>query len=269
MTSVSKYVFRDEIRPKIVVLQYTTHVWVRLWNLVETYDSVWNFDLVEWCMEVQENSIQNQRHLDVSKGKIIKIITKLIVTTNIRLLLWTCSHCVVSCHGWKKEQTFDGLVVRMLASGSRVRGFKPGRSRWIFLCQKSSACLPSAGKLNNLSHVPTLRHVKETNNCSKLRIASKIPWLKVPSFLVEGSRAAWCDGASGDEWGNYVRGKSTISFLKLQCWINPALRSLYKKIRNKHSLFENYYLYSGNIFKNLDIHMWKEIDICHRMRISR
>jgi hypothetical protein len=26
-----------------------------------------------------------------------------------------------------------GLVVRMLASGSRVRGFKPGRSRWIFL----------------------------------------------------------------------------------------------------------------------------------------
>jgi hypothetical protein len=28
---------------------------------------------------------------------------------------------------------FGGLVVRMLASGSRVRGFKPSRSRWIFL----------------------------------------------------------------------------------------------------------------------------------------
>jgi hypothetical protein len=28
---------------------------------------------------------------------------------------------------------FGGLVVRMLASGSRFRGFKPGRSRWIFL----------------------------------------------------------------------------------------------------------------------------------------
>jgi hypothetical protein len=28
---------------------------------------------------------------------------------------------------------FAGLVVRMLASGSRVRGFKPGRSLWIFL----------------------------------------------------------------------------------------------------------------------------------------
>jgi hypothetical protein len=27
---------------------------------------------------------------------------------------------------------FGGLVVSMLASGTRVRGFKPGRSRWIF-----------------------------------------------------------------------------------------------------------------------------------------
>ena len=27
---------------------------------------------------------------------------------------------------------FGGLVVSMLASGSRVRGFEPGRSRWIF-----------------------------------------------------------------------------------------------------------------------------------------
>jgi hypothetical protein len=34
-----------------------------------------------------------------------------------------------------------GLVVRMLASGSRVRGFKPGRSRWIFLYIK----MPSFG----------------------------------------------------------------------------------------------------------------------------
>jgi hypothetical protein len=28
---------------------------------------------------------------------------------------------------------FGGLVVLMLTSGFRVRGFKPGRSRWIFL----------------------------------------------------------------------------------------------------------------------------------------
>jgi hypothetical protein len=31
------------------------------------------------------------------------------------------------------DDAFGGLVVRMLASGSRVRGFKPSRSRWICL----------------------------------------------------------------------------------------------------------------------------------------
>jgi hypothetical protein len=40
---------------------------------------------------------------------------------------------------------FGGLVVRMLASGSRVRGFKPGRIRWIFLCIKILS-LPSVGR---------------------------------------------------------------------------------------------------------------------------
>jgi hypothetical protein len=30
------------------------------------------------------------------------------------------------------QDGFGGLVVSMLASGFRVRGFKPGRSRWIF-----------------------------------------------------------------------------------------------------------------------------------------
>jgi hypothetical protein len=55
-----------------------------------------------------------------------------------------------------------GLVVSMLASGTRVRWFKPGRSRWIFRAsEKFSACLPSEGKWKNLSHVPALRHVKE------------------------------------------------------------------------------------------------------------
>jgi hypothetical protein len=42
---------------------------------------------------------------------------------------------------------FGGLVVSMLASGSRVRGFDPDRSRLIFsYVKKSSACLPSEGK---------------------------------------------------------------------------------------------------------------------------
>jgi hypothetical protein len=42
---------------------------------------------------------------------------------------------------------FGGLVVSMLASGSRVHGFEPDRGRWIFSdVKKSSACLPSEGK---------------------------------------------------------------------------------------------------------------------------
>jgi hypothetical protein len=32
--------------------------------------------------------------------------------------------------------------------------------------------------------------------------------------LVEGSRAAWCDGASGDEGRNYIRGESTIGYIE-------------------------------------------------------
>jgi hypothetical protein len=45
-----------------------------------------------------------------------------------------------------KVSGFGGLVVSMLASGTLVRGFKPGRSCWIFGAKKSSACLPSEGK---------------------------------------------------------------------------------------------------------------------------
>ena len=30
------------------------------------------------------------------------------------------------------ESGFGGLVVSMLASGTRIRAFEPGRSRWIF-----------------------------------------------------------------------------------------------------------------------------------------
>ena len=41
------------------------------------------------------------------------------------------------------EDGFGGLVVSMLASGTRVRGFKPGRSRWIF--RASSLRMPSFG----------------------------------------------------------------------------------------------------------------------------
>ena len=39
---------------------------------------------------------------------------------------------------------FGGLVVSMLASGTQVCGFKPGRSRWIFTGVKILS-MPSSG----------------------------------------------------------------------------------------------------------------------------
>jgi hypothetical protein len=41
---------------------------------------------------------------------------------------------------------FGGLVIGVLASGTQNRGFKPGRSRWIFQAKESLARLPSEGK---------------------------------------------------------------------------------------------------------------------------
>jgi hypothetical protein len=55
-------------------------------------------------------------------------------------------------------------VVSMLASGTQVRGFKPGRSRRIFRAKKSSACLPSEGKKSLRPNVVALRHVKDPYN---------------------------------------------------------------------------------------------------------
>jgi hypothetical protein len=39
-----------------------------------------------------------------------------------------------------------GVVVSVLATGPKVRGFKPGRGRWILRVIKSVALLPSEGK---------------------------------------------------------------------------------------------------------------------------
>jgi hypothetical protein len=59
---------------------------------------------------------------------------------------------IVHCLAWDRTGTsvvigwrltiwvidgFGGLVVCVLASSSRVRGFEPGRSRWIFFCVKN------------------------------------------------------------------------------------------------------------------------------------
>jgi hypothetical protein len=50
---------------------------------------------------------------------------------------------------------FGGLVVSMLASGTRVRGFDPG---WIFSGTVKILSMPSLGKeVKYVSHVPALR----------------------------------------------------------------------------------------------------------------
>ena len=65
-------------------------------------------------------------------------------------------HCLLGCDTVKGDNRYwlfrgtDGfgyLVVSVLASGTRVRGFKPGQSCWIFWAsEKSSAFLPSERK---------------------------------------------------------------------------------------------------------------------------
>ena len=64
---------------------------------------------------------------------------------------------------------FGGLVVSMLASGTQVCGFKPGRSRWIFTNVKILSIPSSGGEVKE--SVP-LRHVKEPSNLRELRIVS-------------------------------------------------------------------------------------------------
>ena len=115
---------------------------------------------------------------------------------------------------------FGGLVVSMLASGTWVRGFKPGRSRWIFrTSEKSSACLPSEGKWKNLSHVPALRHVKEPSTSVNYESASKTPCI-VPSFA---SRRLSCLCGAWRLWGELgeLIGARVQSAYRLQCRKGP------------------------------------------------
>jgi hypothetical protein len=66
----------------------------------------------------------------------------------------------------------------LLASGTPVRGFDPGRSRWIFLVWQKSSSMPSfAGEVKYVSHVPTLRHVKEPSNFVNYGLLAKFPGL--------------------------------------------------------------------------------------------
>jgi hypothetical protein len=81
---------------------------------------------------------------------------------------------------------FGGLVVSVLASGSRVRGFEPSRS------------LPTEGKLNNLSHVPTLGHVKDPSGCLA-HCGPAAKFRQFPPSLIDGSPAARREIAIRDE----------------------------------------------------------------------
>jgi hypothetical protein len=57
---------------------------------------------------------------------------------------------------------FGGLVVRMLVSGSRVRGFKPGRSRWIFLYIKFLSIPSFGGQVKESVPCPNFAACKRT-----------------------------------------------------------------------------------------------------------
>jgi hypothetical protein len=68
-----------------------------------------------------------------------------------------------------KTVALGGLVVSMLATGPKVRGFKPGRGRWILMVIKSAA--------RRRSHVVDLRHVKETyehDRCSSAKFSGYV-----------------------------------------------------------------------------------------------
>jgi hypothetical protein len=57
---------------------------------------------------------------------------------------------------------FGGLVVSMLASGTQVRGFKPGRSRWIFTDVKILSMSSSRGEVKESVPCPSFVACKKS-----------------------------------------------------------------------------------------------------------
>ena len=57
---------------------------------------------------------------------------------------------------------FGGLVVSMLASGTQVRGLKPGRSRWIFTGVKILSRPSSGGEVKESVPCPSFAACKRT-----------------------------------------------------------------------------------------------------------
>ena len=60
------------------------------------------------------------------------------------------------------QDGFDGLVVSMLASGTLICGFKPGRSRWIFTGVKILSVPSSGGEVKESVPCPNFTACKRT-----------------------------------------------------------------------------------------------------------
>ena len=70
------------------------------------------------------------------------------------MLLYTYIGCLLD--------GFGGLVVSVLASGNQVRGFKPGRSRWIFTGLKIPSMPSSGGEVKESVPCPSFAACKRT-----------------------------------------------------------------------------------------------------------
>jgi len=74
-------------------------------------------------------------------------------------------------HFCVESDGFGGLVVSVLPSGTRVRGFRPGRSHRIFQAsEKSSTCLPSEGGVKESVPYPSFAARKRTWYLRELRM---------------------------------------------------------------------------------------------------
>jgi hypothetical protein len=62
----------------------------------------------------------------------------------------------------RQEDGFGGLVASMLASGTQVRGFKPGRRLWIFTVVKILSMPSSGGEVKESVPCPSFVACKRT-----------------------------------------------------------------------------------------------------------
>ena len=77
-------------------------------------------------------------------------------------LVATCSTCSGVTLHLVPQDGFGGLVVSMLASGTQVCGFKPGRSRWIFTGVKILSMPTSGGEVKESVPCPTFAACQRT-----------------------------------------------------------------------------------------------------------